>query len=96
VEQINDAINNLDKQTQENAAVARIASTIAQKTSEIAKDILKDTSEKKFEEKSVLKNESATKKLNQQNESKIVEEEKPKKEHTPKNVEENKDEWETF
>jgi len=96
VEQINDAINNLDKQTQENAAVARIASTIAQKTSEIAKDILKDTSEKKFEEKSVLKNEPATKKLNQQNESKIVEEEKPKKEQTPKNVEGSKDEWETF
>jgi methyl-accepting chemotaxis protein len=96
VEQINDAINNLDKQTQENAAVARVASTIAQKTSEIAKDILKDTSEKKFEEKSISFNNSIHKEQNQHNIAKLSTEENSKKEETTQKVKNTQDEWETF
>ncbi|MGE4516119.1 MAG: methyl-accepting chemotaxis protein, partial [Arcobacteraceae bacterium] len=94
VEQINDAINNLDKQTQENAAVARVANTIAQKTSEIAKDILENTKEKKFEEKPL-----GDSKISSHKEDKTKE---PTKENIPQKTKESKeekptnDEWETF
>jgi methyl-accepting chemotaxis protein len=94
VEQINDAINNLDKQTQENAAVARVANTIAQKTSEIAKDILENTKEKKFEEKPL-----GDSKISSHKENKTKE---PTKENIPQKTKESKeekptnDEWETF
>jgi methyl-accepting chemotaxis protein len=94
VEQINDAINNLDKQTQENAAVARVANTIAQKTSEIAKDILENTKEKKFEEKPLTNS-----KISSHKEDKTKE---PTKENIPQKTKESKeekptnDEWETF
>ena len=94
VEQINDAINNLDKQTQENAAVARVANTIAQKTSEMAKDILENTKEKKFEENPILdlKVSSHTEhKIQEPLEEKIPQKTKESKEEKPTN-----DEWETF
>ncbi len=55
VEQINDAINSLDKQTQENAAVASVTNSVAQKTSTIAKDIVLDTDKKNFEGKDSIK-----------------------------------------
>ena len=46
--QINDAINNLDQQTQQNAAIAAKTHDIASQTDEIAKLILKDANEKNF------------------------------------------------
>jgi len=48
IEQINDAINSLDKQTQQNASIAANAQGIAQNTSSIAKKIVKSADEKKF------------------------------------------------
>jgi methyl-accepting chemotaxis protein len=55
VEQINDAINSLDKQTQENASIANITNDIAKKTSQIAKKIVKTADEKEFEDKNSIK-----------------------------------------
>ncbi|MGB1226799.1 MAG: methyl-accepting chemotaxis protein [Poseidonibacter sp.] len=49
--QINDAINSLDKQTQQNAAVASRAKDISLKTSSLAKDIVAKTDEKDFDGK---------------------------------------------
>ena len=46
--QINDAINSLDKQTQENASIANEANAIASKTKSIADVILKSVDEKDF------------------------------------------------
>ena len=48
IEQINDAINTLDKQTQQNASVATNAQKIARTTSSIAKKIVKAADDKKF------------------------------------------------
>ncbi len=48
IEQINDAINNLDQQTQQNAAIATQTYDIAMQTDEIAKLILSDANEKNF------------------------------------------------
>ncbi|RXJ60297.1 methyl-accepting chemotaxis protein [Candidatus Marinarcus aquaticus] len=90
VQQINDAINNLDKQTQENAAVARVANDIAQKTLHIAKDILSNTDSKEFEGKSehiqdVTKEHKKESKIN---------EEKTNTENIKQD--DNPDEWENF
>ena len=46
--QINDAINSLDKQTQENANIASQTNDIATQTDEIAKLILSNANEKEF------------------------------------------------
>uniref|UniRef100_UPI00404738BF methyl-accepting chemotaxis protein n=1 Tax=Aliarcobacter sp. TaxID=2321116 RepID=UPI00404738BF len=46
--QINDAINSLDQQTQKNAEVASKTKGIAEKASQIAKNIVKDADEKEF------------------------------------------------
>ncbi len=51
VEQINDAINSLDKQTQENASIANVTNSIAQKTSTMAKEIVLEADKKNFEGK---------------------------------------------
>jgi len=48
IEQINDAINTLDKQTQQNASVATNAQEIARTTSSIAKKIVKAADDKTF------------------------------------------------
>ena len=50
IELINDAINSLDKQTQQNASIASNAQSIAQNTSSIAKKIVQSVGEKKFNE----------------------------------------------
>ncbi len=51
IEQINDAINILDKQTQQNANVASNAHNIAENNSRIAKTIVQTADEKEFEGK---------------------------------------------
>ena len=48
IEQINDAVTNLDQQTQENASIASQSQDIANTTSTIAQDIVRDADEKEF------------------------------------------------
>jgi len=53
--QINDAINSLDKQTQENAMIASETNEIATQTNQIAEIILTSADEKEFEGKTSVK-----------------------------------------
>ncbi len=55
VEQINDAVTQLDQQTQQNASIASETQKVAQKTDEIAKLVVADANEKEFEGKSSIK-----------------------------------------
>ena len=48
ITQINDAVNKLDKQTQENASIASKTNDIATQTDEIAKEIVSDAQSKEF------------------------------------------------
>jgi len=48
IEHINDAINALEKQTQNNVSVANNAQSIAKDTSSLAKEIVQNTDDKKF------------------------------------------------
>ena len=60
IEQINDAVNSLDQQTQKNAAVAAQTHDVASITDQIAKLIVNDANEKEF----IGKDEVKAKKLN--------------------------------
>ena len=101
VEQINDAINSLDKQTQENASIANTTNDIAKKTSLIAKKILESAEQKEFEGKSSIQVEQIDIKNEKQtpvkSSAKVVS--TPKLQNTQK-VESSKnhteDEWESF
>ncbi|MFY9106153.1 methyl-accepting chemotaxis protein [Aliarcobacter cryaerophilus] len=55
IEQINDAVNQLDQQTQQNAMIASQSHDIAQSTDEIAKLIVQDANQKEFEGKNEVK-----------------------------------------
>ncbi len=55
IEQINDAINSLDQQTQQNASIASQTNDIASQTDEIAKLIVADAEEKEFNGKENVK-----------------------------------------
>ncbi len=55
IEQINDAINSLDQQTQQNASIASQTNDIASQTDEIAKLIVADADEKEFNGKENVK-----------------------------------------
>jgi methyl-accepting chemotaxis protein len=55
IEQINDAIAQLDQQTQQNANVAGATQCIAEQTNEIAFLVVRDTNEKEFEGKEKVK-----------------------------------------
>ncbi|MGB5917927.1 methyl-accepting chemotaxis protein [Arcobacter sp.] len=48
IEQINDAVNSLDKQTQQNASIAIQTNGIAQETHHISKAVLKNADDKEF------------------------------------------------
>ena len=48
IEQINDAVNQLDQQTQQNASVASQAHDVAVTTDEIAKLVVSSANEKEF------------------------------------------------
>ena len=101
VEQINDAVSSLDKQTQENANIARVASDIAAEASSMAKKILENANSKEFSGKNSVeddfekmfknskKDSSAT--INN-TEHKVKKVENKKVEDTKTNV----DEWESF
>ncbi|RXI26061.1 methyl-accepting chemotaxis protein, partial [Aliarcobacter trophiarum] len=55
IEQINDAVNQLDQQTQQNAMIASQSHDIALSTDEIAKLIVEDANQKEFVGKSEVK-----------------------------------------
>mgnify|MGYP001024134525 CR=1 FL=1 len=55
IEQINDAVNQLDQQTQQNAMIASQTHDIAVGTDEIAKLIVQDANQKEFEGKNEVK-----------------------------------------
>jgi len=55
IEQINDAINSIDRQTQKNASIASAANDIAIQTHGIAKLIVSNANEKEFEGKNNVK-----------------------------------------
>ena len=55
IEQINDAVNSLDKQTQENVVVSNHTHSIAEETDKIAKLIVIDTDQKEFLGKTEVK-----------------------------------------
>jgi methyl-accepting chemotaxis protein len=55
IEQINSAINNLDRQTQQNASIASQTYNVAVETDKIAKLILKNAEEKEFTGKNDIK-----------------------------------------
>ena len=55
IEQVNDAVNMLDKQTQEIAMIAEQTNDIAKQTSSIADDIVADANEKEFAGKDNVK-----------------------------------------
>ena len=60
IEQINDAVNSLDRQTQQNAAVASQTHDVAVITDEIAKLVVSDANAKEF----IGKNEVRPKNIN--------------------------------
>ncbi|MCT7524472.1 methyl-accepting chemotaxis protein [Aliarcobacter cryaerophilus] len=101
VEQINDAVSSLDKQTQENANIARVASDIAAEASSMAKKILENANSKEFSGKNSVEDDFAKMFKNSKkdisstlnsNENKVEKIENKKVEDTKTNT----DEWESF
>ncbi|MGJ0321985.1 methyl-accepting chemotaxis protein [Aliarcobacter cryaerophilus] len=101
VEQINDAVSSLDKQTQENANIARVASDIAAEASSMAKKILENANSKEFSGKNSVEDDFEKMFKNSKkdisltlnsNENKVEKIENKKVEDTKTNA----DEWESF
>ncbi|MGH2279588.1 methyl-accepting chemotaxis protein [Aliarcobacter sp. ERUVET-7] len=101
VEQINDAVSSLDKQTQENANIARVASDIAAEASSMAKKILENANSKEFSGKNSVEDDLKKMFKNSKkdisltldsNENKVEKIENQKVEDTKTNA----DEWESF
>ncbi|MDK2042027.1 methyl-accepting chemotaxis protein [Aliarcobacter butzleri] len=96
IEQINDAVNQLDQQTQQNAMVASQTHDIAIVTDEISKLIVSDADEKEFLGKEKVKAKEIEKKA-----TKSVKQPETKTEKTAKNIpikskESTNDDWESF
>ncbi|WP_148625852.1 methyl-accepting chemotaxis protein [Aliarcobacter cryaerophilus] len=102
VEQINDAVSSLDKQTQENANIARVASDIAGEASSMAKKILKNANSKEFSGKNSVEDDFVKMFKNSKKDSSLTlnnNENKVEKIENKKEVEDSKissDEWESF
>ena len=105
--QINDAVTNLDQQTQKNANVANQAQEIANTTSSIAHRIVDNANKKEFIGKNDIKikktlstaNQKIDKQVVQKSSRKTVEKTETKKVETKQNVvtsNTNDDEWESF
>ena len=60
IEQINDAVNALDRQTQENASIASQSHTVAVETDVIAKLVVSNANEKEFNGKDLAKRKNPT------------------------------------
>ena len=103
IEQINDAVNQLDQQTQQNAMVASQSHDIAQSTDEIAKLIVQDANQKEFEGKNEVKAKNAGIKkevkehIIASSPKKIIKPSKPNINSTKEiKSNSNDDEWESF
>ena len=105
IEQINNAINSLDQQTQANAMVASQTKDIANQTQSIALTIVTDADEKEFEGKhnvkakkydgQVVSNQTITSKPQPKKTEAIVTVKKEVKKEITANTKDN-DEWESF
>ncbi|WP_417327575.1 methyl-accepting chemotaxis protein [Halarcobacter sp.] len=105
ITQINDAINQLDKQTQENASIANKTHDIAIDTDRVAKEIVADAQSKEFigkENVSIKKEKPSSKATLSTHTSEIKSKttskatEKPAPNHTFKAEKSSDDEWESF
>nr|WP_320036471.1 methyl-accepting chemotaxis protein [Halarcobacter sp.] len=100
IEQINDAINSLDQQTQQNASIANQTHDIAVQTDEIAKLVVTNANEKQFIGKDQVKAKnlgSKNKTVNSPAQTKTQSKPMPKSEN--RKIESkisNDDEWESF
>ncbi|MGB7401499.1 MAG: methyl-accepting chemotaxis protein [Arcobacter sp.] len=97
IEQINDAVNQLDQQTQQNAMVASETQDIATLTDELAKLIVSDANSKEFKGKDSVKAKESNKDGNTQEELKQDEKE-PKRQNQAeiKKAQKDTDDWESF
>ena len=86
--QINDAVNSLDKQTQQNANIASQTNEIAIQTDNIAKQAVQHADEKEFvgKESVKAKDTKSTQPNNNSNEKKIVKKEISQQKPTTKNI----------
>ena len=103
IEQINDAVNQLDQQTQQNAMIASQSHDIALSTDEIAKLIVQDANQKEFEGKNEVKAKNAGIKKEVKEHiiastpKKIIESSKPNINSTKEiTSSSSNDEWESF
>ncbi len=94
IEQINDAVNSLDRQTQQNAMIASQTNDIAIVTEKIAKLVVKDANAKEF----IGKNEVKAKNIDilEEKSVKPTQNDISKKAETKSNDISNNDEWESF
>ncbi|WP_435868741.1 methyl-accepting chemotaxis protein [Aliarcobacter butzleri] len=94
IEQINDAVNSLDRQTQQNAMIASQTNDIAIVTEKIAKLVVKDANAKEF----IGKNEVKSKNIDilEEKSVKPTQNDISKKAETKSNNISNNDEWESF
>ncbi|MFY9094855.1 methyl-accepting chemotaxis protein, partial [Aliarcobacter butzleri] len=94
IEQINDAVNSLDRQTQQNAMIASQTNDIAIVTEEIAKLVVKDANAKEF----IGKNEVKAKNIDilEEKSVKTTQKDISKKAETKSNNISNNYEWESF
>jgi len=102
IEQINNAVTQLDVQTQQNASIASATQDIAEQTKSIAQDIVNDANDKEFIGKDTIKTKSVNTKKNETkkiNLNKISEAISPKTTNTNiKEIKSNVDDeqWESF
>ncbi len=94
IEQINDAVNSLDQQTQQNAQIASQTHDIAVLTDEIAKLIVSDANAKEFIGKNEVKAKDISDKINQSNNH--VTQKNDSMTTNSKISHKNNDEWESF
>nr|WP_323666031.1 Cache 3/Cache 2 fusion domain-containing protein [Aliarcobacter butzleri] len=94
IEQINDAVNSLDRQTQQNAMIASQTNDIAIVTEKMAKLVVKDANAKEF----IGKNEVKAKNIDilEEKSVKPIQNNISKKAETKSNDISNNDEWESF
>ena len=91
IEQINDAVNQLDQQTQQNAMVASQTHDVAVLTDQIAKLVVSDADEKEFKGKNEVKAKDVESVTNKSGKIKSQ-----KKENKVISSQKNNDEWESF
>lgn len=94
IEQINDAVNSLDQQTQQNAQIASQTHDIAVLTDEIAKLVVSDANAKEFIGKNEVKAKDISDKINQSNNH--VTQKNDSMTTNSKISHKNNDEWESF